>query len=151
MDDVISKDARIRMLVAAALEGSLTDAQAEELARLDRNLIKLAFLAAAQRIAELQGKLTLAGPDSPSTPSGQRPIYTKPSAAQARRPKKPGAKAGHAGSRRPTPERIDRREEHRLAVCRIARDMGCPRGTVRRLVGQIRRRFESIGLDGWVR
>jgi len=38
-----------------------------------------------------------------------------------------------------------------MSVCRIARDMGYPRGTVRRLVGQIRRRFESIGLGGWVR
>ncbi len=38
-----------------------------------------------------------------------------------------------------------------VSVCRIARDMGCPRGTVRRLVQQICRRFESIGLDGWVR
>ena len=115
MDDGISKDARIRMLVAAALEGSLTDPQAEALATLDRNLIKLAFLAAARRIAELQGKLTLAGPDHPNTPSGQKPPYVKPPASK--RKGKPGAKPGHVGTRRPAPPRIDRREEHRAEVC----------------------------------
>ncbi len=115
MDDGISKDARIRALVAAALEGSLTDRQAEELARLDRNLIKLVFLATARRIAELRGNLALAGTDHPSTPSGQKPPYTKPPAP--RRKGKPGARPGHAGSRRPAPDRIDRRQEHRLDVC----------------------------------
>jgi hypothetical protein len=115
MDDGISKDARIRMLVTAALEGSLTDPQAEALAKLDRNLIKLAFLAAARRIAELQGKLTLAGPDHPNTPSGQKPPYVKPPAP--RRKGKPGAKPGHVGTRRPAPPQIDRREEHRAEVC----------------------------------
>jgi hypothetical protein len=75
----------------------------------------LAVLAAARRIAELQGKLTLAGPDHPSTPSGQRPVYTKPPAP--RRRGTPGAKVGHVGSRRPAPPQIDRTEEHRAEVC----------------------------------
>ena len=50
---------------------------------------KLALLLAALRIAEqdariseLQGQLKLAGPASPSTPSGQRPVYTKRPAPQ---------------------------------------------------------------------
>lgn len=115
MDGRISKDARVRALVTAALEGKLTDSGAGELAALDRNLIKLAFLAAARRIAELQGKVALAGPDHPSTPSGQKPPYVKPAASK--RKGKPGAKVGHAGSRRPTAREIDRREEHRLEVC----------------------------------
>lgn len=115
MDDRISKDARARALVAAALEGRLSDQQAEELASLDRRLQKLAWLAAAARIAELQGKLTLAGPDHPSTPSGQKPPYVKPPAP---RPKgRPGARVGHRGARRPAPPQIDWREEHRLEVC----------------------------------
>lgn len=38
-----------------------------------------------------------------------------------------------------------------LSVCQIARDMNCGRTTVRRMVKQIRRHFERIGLDGWVR
>jgi hypothetical protein len=115
MDDGISKDARVRMLVTAALEGRLTDPQAEELAKLDRHLVKLAFLAASVRIAELQGKLAIAGPGHPSTPSGQKPPYIKPPAPQRRG--KPGAKAGHVGTRRPMPPQIDRQEEHRLEVC----------------------------------
>jgi transposase len=67
------------------------------------------------RIAELQGKLAMAGPESPSTPSGQKPPYVKPSTPK--RTAKPGARKGHVGSRRPAPDRIDRKEEHRLEVC----------------------------------
>ena len=58
MDDGISKDARVRALVTAALEGRLTDADAGELAALDRGLIKLAFLAAARRIAEQDARIS---------------------------------------------------------------------------------------------
>lgn len=122
MDKRISKDARIRTLVAAALEGKLSDAQAQELTALGAALLKMVLLAAAQRIAEqnariaqLEGRAALAGAGDPATPSGQRPIYTKPAAPK--RKGRPGARPGHAGSRRPAPDRIDRREEHRLDVC----------------------------------
>jgi transposase len=122
MDDFLSKDAKVRSWVAAALEGRLSDAQAQELARCGQGLLKLVLLAAAQRIAEqntriaqLEGRVAGAGAADPSTPSGQRPIYTKPPAP--RRKGKPGAKPGHVGSRRPAPPRIDRREEHRAEVC----------------------------------
>lgn len=116
MDDGISKDASIRALVTAALEGRLTDGQAQQLAALDDGLVKLVLLAAAQRIAELRAKLEGPARIDPATPSGQRPVYTKPPAPQGKA-KKPGAKVGHPGSRRPAPRHIDRREEHRLAVC----------------------------------
>ncbi len=136
MDGQISKDATAAMLVAAALEGTLSDAQAEQLAALDPTLQKLAWLAAAQRIAEqdtriaeqdtriceqdtciaeLTGKLDASLQVDPATPSGQRPIYTKPPAPKRRR--KPGAKTGHQPSRRPRPKRVERHEEHRLDVC----------------------------------
>ena len=115
MDDGISKDAKAKTLLAAALEGSLSDAQAAELAVLDPTIQKLAWLAASRRIAELQGKLTLAGPAHPSTPSGQKPPYIKPPAPH--RKGKPGAKPGHVGTRRPAPAQVDRREEHRAEVC----------------------------------
>ena len=117
----MSTDAAAATLVAAALEGRLTDAQAEQLAALDPTLQKLAWLAAAQRIAEqgvciaeLQGKLD-GGQIDPATPSGQRPVYTKPPAP--RRKRKPGAKEGHEPARRPKPQRVDRHEDHRLDVC----------------------------------
>ena len=115
MDDHISKDARVRHLLTAALEGRLTETEAEELAGLDRWLGTLAWLAVAKRIAELKARIQPSSPIDPSTPSGQRPVYTKP--PTPRRKGKPGAKVGHVGSRRPAPPRIDRREEHRAEVC----------------------------------
>jgi len=115
MDNSVSKDARIRTLVAAALEGSLTDAHAEELAACSEGLLKMVLLAAARRIAELKARIEGSARIDPATPSGQRPIYTKP--PTPRRKGKPGAKPGHAGTRRPAPPQIDRREEHRLEVC----------------------------------
>jgi hypothetical protein len=115
MDDQISKDATAAMLVAAALEGTLTDAQAEQLAALDRTLQKLAWLAAAQRIAELKGELGANARVDPATPSGQRPVYTKPPAPKRKR--KPGAKEGHPGRRRAKPKQVDCHQEHRLEKC----------------------------------
>lgn len=52
---------------------------------------------------------------SPTTPSGMRPVYTKP-AARGRR-KTPGQKPGHPGAHRPTPEHIDDDQEHCLSQC----------------------------------
>ena len=110
------------MLLAAALDGTLTDEQAEQMAGLDRDLIKLAFLAAVQRIAEQDARIAeltakIQGPPKvdPATPSGQRPLYAKPTARK--RKGKPGAKVGHAGARRAKPQRIDQYQEHRLECC----------------------------------
>ena len=52
---------------------------------------------------------------SPATPSGMRPVHQQP--ATRKRGKKPGRKAGHAGSRRALPERIDQRKTHRAGCC----------------------------------
>jgi hypothetical protein len=139
MQSTQSKEARVRALIDAALEGRLTDSQAQELSALGPEVAKLALLLAAgriaeqnARIAELRGKLALAGPQSPSTPSGQQPVYTKPPAPK--RKGKPGAKPGHPGHRRPKPTRIDRREDHRLDRC------PCCGGALQRC-GQTRRRI----------
>jgi transposase len=43
------------------------------------------------------------------------PVYEKPPAKS--RKKRPGAKKGHPGSRRRLPDRIDRRETHKLPCC----------------------------------
>lgn len=43
------------------------------------------------------------------------PVYQKPSASK--RKKSPGAKVGHAGKRRESPDKIDVKIEHRLSVC----------------------------------
>jgi hypothetical protein len=145
-----AKDKEVRDLLAAALDGTLTDAQAERLGAIDRHLLKLALLAAAKRIAEqnekiaeqdaeitaLQAKLGAAAKVDPATPSGQRPIYTKPTRPQ--RNGAPGAKVGHAGTRRPTPQRIDERKEHRLSRC------PCCGGRLRRCKRTRTRTIEDI-------
>ena len=129
MDGRFSKDAKLKTLLLAALEGRLTDKQAEQLTGLDAALVKLVLVATAQRIAEqdariaeqdariaeLQGKLGAGGQTHPATPSGQRPIYTKPPAPK--RKGKPGARKGHRPARRPVPPQVDQREDHRLEVC----------------------------------
>ena len=92
------------------VHGRLSDAQAVVLAAAGPEAVRLALLAANARIAQLQTPAM-----SPSTPSGMIPVYQKPPAP--RRKKKPGAKPGHAGSRRKTPEKIDERVEHRLEAC----------------------------------
>ena len=115
MDARISTDERSATLITAALDGTLTEAQAEQLAGVDEELSKLAWLAAARRIAELLAKTQGPPKIDPATPSGQRPIYTKPPAPK--RKGKPGAKPGHPGTRRPEPQRIDEHKEHRLETC----------------------------------
>ncbi len=101
-------------LVEAALRGKLTEAQARRLANEHPEVLALALRAASQRIAEWQGQSHGQHP-SPSTPSGMVPLSTKPNTPKRR--KKPGAKKGHSGHRRKTPERIDERETHRLKRC----------------------------------
>ena len=136
MDAKIDKE--VKAILAAALDGTLTESQADRLAEIDGQLLKLALLAAAQRIAEqgrtiskqgqtivekdaaiaaLQTTVDAPAAIDPATPSGQRPIYTKPPARKRKRKRKPGAKDGHPGSRRPAPQRVDRHEEHRFDAC----------------------------------
>jgi transposase len=45
-----------------------------------------------------------------------RPVYQKPNARSGRK-KRPGRKAGHPGSRRPPPERVDQHVEHHAEIC----------------------------------
>jgi transposase len=123
-------------LVAALTSGTLDEAAARQLYQLGPHAVTLALLAATRRIAEQDARLSeqdarlarLAGQGlassgvSPGTPSGMRPVYSKPNAAAGhttagRRRKRPGAKDGHPGHRRPAPTRIDDHREHRLEVC----------------------------------
>jgi transposase len=97
-------------LVDALCRGELTDRQIDRLARLGPEAMRLAILAANVRLATLQRSVVL-----PSTPSGMVPVYEKP--ATSKRRKKPGARDGHAGARRKTPEKIDQKVEHRLEIC----------------------------------
>lgn len=136
-----AKGKEVQAILAAALQGTLTEQQVERLAALDPELLKLALLAAAKRIAEqgqkigqqnekiaqqdaaiaaLKDKLDGSQAVHPSTPSGQRPVYTKPTTPQ--RKGRPGARKGHKPARRPKPQQIDRTEEHHVEQCP---DCGC--------------------------
>lgn len=120
-------DARLRpeTLLTAALAGELDEAQARQLAGHDPEIVALALLALARRIAEQSTRIAelqargVAFAVTPATPSGMIPVYAKPNAAapRGRRRKRPGARDGHPGQRRAAPPRIDRRIEHRAACC----------------------------------
>jgi transposase len=113
-------------LVATLQSGICDEATARRLYQLGPHAVTLALLSAARRIAEQDTRIAELQRQnshaSPSTPSGMIPVYTKPNVdggrtAAGRRHKKPGARHGHSGHRRPTPPRIDARQEHRLPVC----------------------------------
>ena len=118
----------VRVLIDAAVRGELSDAQARQLYGHGPEVVALALLAASKRIAEQGARIAeqdariaelqtgpQSGPPSPSTPSGMRPIYTKPDTPKRR--KRPGARVGHPGKRRPPPNRIDDQRVHRLKRC----------------------------------
>ena len=76
-------------------------------------LLELAKLAAEQRSLNLPAVIAA----DPSTPSAQKPVFTKPNQSIGKRGKRPGRKKGHAGVRRGRPEQIDRTVEHRADCC----------------------------------
>ena len=96
------------------LAGRLTDEQAALLALAGPDAIRLMLLAANARIADLQRSAV-----SASTPSAAVPVHLKPkvNAGRRRGGTRPGARPGHPGSRRRTPDQIDARVDHRLAAC----------------------------------
>jgi transposase len=102
-------------IMAAVLQGELAEPQALRLHGLGPEAVAAVLMAAAARIAQLEGGAARSGRPDPSCPSGQVAIYTKPPAPKRRG--RPGARPGHKGTRRPIPEQIDRRQEHRLDVC----------------------------------
>jgi transposase len=130
----------LKAILDAAKRGELSQEQAEALHALGPEAVSLFALAMAAHVAALQRAAATAMPStgkgSPSTPSGMVPVYQKPTTK--RRKKKPGAKNGHEGSRRKTPDRIDARVEHRLEVC------PCCGGPVQRCKRTRRRIVEDI-------
>jgi transposase len=95
-----------------ALGPALTEQQAREIYRQGEEAVVFALLSLAQRVVDPQPSPTPVV--TPTTPSAMIPPYLKPKAD--RRRKRPGRKAGHPGSRRPTPE-PNRRADHRLESC----------------------------------
>jgi hypothetical protein len=93
--------------LAAFRSGTLTEAQADAFAR--GNSLELKFLL-LQLSTAVAGNAT-----GPHAPPSAVPVYAKPPGKS--RKKTPGAKPGHEGHCRPTPERIDRTVVHELPPC----------------------------------
>lgn len=120
-------------LQKVSLGPTLTEEQARQIYRQGEEAVVFALLTLARQSAP-----PVPHP-SPSTPSAMVPPYQKPSSSSHR--KSPGRQAGHPGSRRPAPARIDRQKTHRLKRC-----PGCG-GPLKRC-GQTRRRYtEDIPKD----
>jgi len=98
------------------LDGGLTEARAREIFRQGEEAVVFAMLLLAKQLAESKSEgAGAANAIAPGTPSGMRPVYTKPNGKG--RKKRPGRKQGHAGSRRKSPDRVDQTLEHRLDCC----------------------------------
>jgi len=98
------------------LGSGLTQEQAERIYEQGREAVIFALLKLAQMLTQ-KGNLPASLAADPSTPSGQKAAFVKPNKKDGKRRKKPGRKKGHAGSRRPRPDRIDRTVEHRAECC----------------------------------
>jgi transposase len=94
-----------------SLGPNLTAEEARAIYEQGPEAVVFALLQMAKMLAEQQRKPE----DTPSTPSGMKPVYEKPTTP--RRRKKPGAKKGHTGSRRPQPPVIHQRVILRLERC----------------------------------
>jgi len=95
-------------------------------------------------LAEKAEKYDREHPDvSPTTPSGMKPVYLKPNIRKRR--KKPGRPAGHPGTARPKPEKVDDFKEHTLAHCP---DCGTP---VAKPIRTYHRYIEDIPEKGGIR
>ena len=95
--------------------GPLTEEQAREIVAQGPDVAVFAILELSKRLAEQQAKIAAESHQTPGTPSGMKPPYRKPPAKPGK--KRPGAKNGHPGSRRKTPEHIDRKVEHPAECC----------------------------------
>jgi transposase len=96
----------------AMLGPQLTAEQAAPIFHQGQEAVVFALLTFAKQLAE---KPAVTSTPDPSAPSGPTPPYAKPPAKG--RTKAKGAKPGHPGRRRPTPPRIDSREDHTLTAC----------------------------------
>jgi hypothetical protein len=110
----------------ALLGPQLTTEQAEVIFEQGREAVVFALLSLAQQLAE---KTRAATTPDPAAPSGQTPPYTKPARHGRAKPK--GARPGHPGHHRPTPPRIDQRQEHTLAACPVCQGLVRPCRPVR--------------------
>jgi len=98
------------------LGASMTEEEARAIYARGEGAVIFALLGMAKKLAEQQAQAAATSHQTPATPSGMKPPYQKPTITM-RGKKRPGRKKGHPGSRRETPERIDRHVTHRAKVC----------------------------------
>lgn len=99
-----------------SLGPGLTEEEARAIYAQGEEAVVFAVLSLAKMLAEQQAVLAQSSHQTPSTPSGMKPPYQKPTTS-GRGKKKPGRKPGHVGCRREVPARIDRRQEHVAEAC----------------------------------
>jgi len=116
---MVQPDAEQSNLNDITLGPELTEEQAKKIFDLGEGAVVFALLQLSKMIAEQnQTQPSVGGPEDPSCPSGQKPVFTKPNIKDdQRKRKKPGRKPGHDGSRRDKPDKVDRTEEHRVSQC----------------------------------
>ena len=95
-----------------SLGATLTKEQARQIFSQGEEAVVFALLELAKRLADEKAASAAGSHQTPSTPSGMKPPYTKPS-PKRRGKKKPGRKKGHPGARREAPDHIDWQMEHR--------------------------------------
>ena len=96
---------------------TLTEEQAREIFSRGEEAVVFALVHLAKLAADKDSEASTAGAaDSLSTPAGMIPPDQKLNTPR-RGKKKPGRKAGHVGTRRDKPLRVDQRKEHRAAQC----------------------------------
>jgi hypothetical protein len=105
------KDARVTATHDITLGPNLTAEDAQAIYEQGPEAVVFALLQMAKLLAESRRKPG----DDPSTPSAMKPVVHKD--PTPRRRKKPGAKKGHKGHRRPTPPVIHRQVVLRLEHC----------------------------------
>ena len=105
----------VQAIIQAALSGRWNEQWGRKLHALGPEAVNLFGLALSQAAQKNGAAQAGGGQVSPTTPSGMVPLYAKPNTKKRR--KKPGARKGHAGTRRARPTRIDRKVTHRLPKC----------------------------------
>mgnify|MGYP003968605859 CR=1 FL=1 len=95
--------------------GGLSEEQARQIVAIGPEVAVFALLELSKQLAEQRKKTAAESHQTPATPSGMKPAYAKPPGKKRKR--RPGAKPGHPGTRRKTPEQVDRKVEHRANCC----------------------------------
>lgn len=98
------------------LDVGLTEEDARAIFAQGEEAVVFVILELAKRLADRKAAEAAYSHDTPATPSGMKPPYSKPSTS-GRGKKIPGRKPGHAGTRRKVPDQIDWEVEHRADRC----------------------------------